>query len=212
MTAEAQQLSQSRAHRTRRASSATTCSSRKFQLKYTSMVVGVTVVVAAVLGFQAYTYSTGQTELLNIERMERKGGDDRRAVHRRSRALRARRGPQGAARACSAASRVLALALGVTGIVVTHRLVGPAYRLKQLLRQVERRPPAASQGGCASTTSCRTCSRPSSRWSRTCAPAREQRAARARRGARAARAQPARRDEAIAALARVRERIAGSLE
>ena len=31
---------------------------------------------------------------------------------------------------------VLALALGVTGIVVTHRLVGPAYRLKQLLRDV----------------------------------------------------------------------------
>ena len=31
---------------------------------------------------------------------------------------------------------VLAFALGVTGIVITHRLVGPAYRLKQLLREV----------------------------------------------------------------------------
>jgi len=30
----------------------------------------------------------------------------------------------------------LALALGITGIVVTHRLVGPAYRLKQLIREV----------------------------------------------------------------------------
>ena len=47
----------------------------KFQLKYTSMVVAVTVVVAAVLGYQAYRYSTGQTEMLNIERMQSKGAD-----------------------------------------------------------------------------------------------------------------------------------------
>jgi nitrogen fixation/metabolism regulation signal transduction histidine kinase len=31
---------------------------------------------------------------------------------------------------------LLALALGATGIIVTHRLVGPAYRLKRLLRDV----------------------------------------------------------------------------
>jgi nitrogen fixation/metabolism regulation signal transduction histidine kinase len=31
---------------------------------------------------------------------------------------------------------VLALALALTGIVVTHRVVGPAFRLRQLLRQV----------------------------------------------------------------------------
>src|SRR5262245_62091495 len=41
----------------------------KFQLKYTGMVVGVTLVVAAVLGFKVYEYSTGQTRLLNLERM-----------------------------------------------------------------------------------------------------------------------------------------------
>src|ERR1044071_4023746 len=45
----------------------------RFQLKYTCMVVGVTVVVASVLGWFAYQYSTGQTELLNIERMEKQG-------------------------------------------------------------------------------------------------------------------------------------------
>ena len=42
----------------------------KFQLKYTGMVVGVTVLVAGVLGYQAYQYSKGQTDLPNIERMD----------------------------------------------------------------------------------------------------------------------------------------------
>ena len=73
MTAEAQPLSNpSRSHPPRKLRNYLL--QPKFQLKYTSMVVGVTVVVAAVLGFQAYSYSTGQTELLNIERMEAKGG------------------------------------------------------------------------------------------------------------------------------------------
>jgi nitrogen fixation/metabolism regulation signal transduction histidine kinase len=31
---------------------------------------------------------------------------------------------------------LMALALGMTGIVVTHKLVGPAYRLKTMLREV----------------------------------------------------------------------------
>ena len=32
---------------------------------------------------------------------------------------------------------VLTLALGVTGIIVTHKLVGPAYKIKMLLRNVQ---------------------------------------------------------------------------
>src|SRR5262245_18273495 len=44
-----------------------------FQLKYTAMVVGVTVIVASVLGLLAYDYSTGQTQMLTINKIEAKG-------------------------------------------------------------------------------------------------------------------------------------------
>jgi len=134
MTAEAQQLSQSgRAHPQRRLRNYLL--QPKFQLKYTSMVVGVTVVVAAVLGFQAYTYSTGQTQLLNIERMERKGGEiDERFIADMERYARAE--DRKVMFGVLGGIAVLALALGITGIVVTHRMVGPAFRLKNALRKV----------------------------------------------------------------------------
>jgi methyl-accepting chemotaxis protein len=117
----------------------------KFQLKYTSMVVGVTVVVASVLGHYAYQYSTGQTQLLNIERMETKGSStDKRLIADLERY--ARDADRKVLLAILGGIAVLALALGATGIVVTHRLVGPAYRLKQLLGQVSdgRMQPAGS--------------------------------------------------------------------
>lgn len=134
MTAEAQQLSHSgRAHPQRKIRNYLL--QPKFQLKYTSMVVGVTVVVAAVLGFQAYTYSTGQTQLLNIERMERKGGEiDERFIADMDRYARAE--DRKVMFGVLGGIAVLALALGATGIIVTHRMVGPAFRLKNALRRV----------------------------------------------------------------------------
>ena len=106
----------------------------KFQLKYTGMVVGVTMVVAAVLGYQVYDYSTGQTRMLNIERMSSAIGADDQFIADIERY--ARDADRKVALAVLGGIGVLALALGLTGIVVTHRLVGPAYRLRQLLRQV----------------------------------------------------------------------------
>jgi hypothetical protein len=106
----------------------------KFQLKYTGMVVGVTLVVAAVLGFQVYDYSTGQTRLLNLERMGSAAAADAQFIADMERyALEADRK---VALAVLGGIGLLALALAFTGIIVTHRLVGPAYRLRQLLRQV----------------------------------------------------------------------------
>jgi methyl-accepting chemotaxis protein len=108
---------------------------RRFQLKYTSMVVGVTVVVAAVLGFQVYDYSKGQTQLMNIERVEHKGGElDDQFVAQLDAYARAE--DRKVLLGVLGGIALLALALGITGIVVTHRLVGPAYRLKQLIRHV----------------------------------------------------------------------------
>jgi methyl-accepting chemotaxis protein len=106
-----------------------------FQLKYTAMVVGVTVIVASVLGSLAYTYSTGQTEMLSIQKLEAKGGnvDDRfitdleRYAHEADRKV---------ALGIIGGVLLLAVALGFTGILVTHRLVGPVYRVKQLLHEV----------------------------------------------------------------------------
>jgi methyl-accepting chemotaxis protein len=106
---------------------------RRFQLKYTSMVVGVTLVVASLLGAVAYNESKGQTEALQIQLAAQPDLD-----------------PQGAAQLDAFAQKrdrqmllgilggiaVLTLALGLTGIVITHKIIGPAYRIRKLLATV----------------------------------------------------------------------------
>jgi methyl-accepting chemotaxis protein len=105
----------------------------RFQLKYTGMVVIVTVAVASVLGWFAYDHSRGQTEMmamqiamqpdLNPEAAADLTGfgeaEDRKVL------LSIVLGILG-----------LAFALGFTGIIVTHKLVGPAYKMRLLLNQV----------------------------------------------------------------------------
>jgi hypothetical protein len=106
-----------------------------FQLKYTAMVVGVTVIVASVLGVLAYKYSQGQTEMLSMNRMAAQGSSITeefvRDLERYSEAADRR-----VAASIAVGVLLLALALGLTGIVVTHKLVGPAFRMKMLLREV----------------------------------------------------------------------------
>ncbi len=107
----------------------------RFQFKYTAMVVGVTVVVASVLGVQAYTYSKGQTEMLTINKMEAKGDAiSEQFVKDMERYSQAE--DRKVLMGILGGILLLAFALGCTGIVVTHKLVGPAYRMKQLLREV----------------------------------------------------------------------------
>jgi methyl-accepting chemotaxis protein len=103
-------------------------------MKYVSMVVGVTVVVAGVLGYFAYEYSTGQTALLQMNQLESQQDlspdfvafIEAEAIKADRRVLVAIIG----------GILCLVLALGITGIVITHRLVGPAYRIKQLIGEV----------------------------------------------------------------------------
>lgn len=106
-----------------------------FQLKYTAMVVGVTVIVAGVLGIQAYRYSTGQTQMVTINMMEAKGSavDDRFVKDLEQYSQEADRK---VAVGIITGVLLLTIALGMTGIVVTHRLVGPVYRLKGWVREV----------------------------------------------------------------------------
>lgn len=113
----------------------------RFQLKYTGMVVAVTVIVTGLvgawLGREAYLHSTGMTQMLL---MQRGGGmevtDDMQQLFeeeaRASDAAMLRQIVTGIV----ALVLILAVALGLTGIVVTHRVVGPAYKLKLLLRDV----------------------------------------------------------------------------
>ncbi|MCA9615842.1 MAG: hypothetical protein KC586_23970 [Myxococcales bacterium] len=105
----------------------------RFQLKYTGMVVLVTVVVASVLGWFAYDHSKGQTEAMSVEMALSPDLDPDVAANL-----------QGWAEAEDRKVLLsivlgilgLAVALGFTGIIVTHKLVGPAYKMRLLLNQV----------------------------------------------------------------------------
>jgi methyl-accepting chemotaxis protein len=106
----------------------------RFQLKYTSMVVGVTVVIASALGFLAYRYSRGQTEMMTITQIEgRVDLDPKYVTFNEAEARKADRNVQ---LGINGGISILALAHGITGIMVTHKLVGPAYKIKRLLRDV----------------------------------------------------------------------------
>ncbi|HJL19190.1 MAG TPA: hypothetical protein RMH99_26230 [Sandaracinaceae bacterium LLY-WYZ-13_1] len=110
-----------------------------FQLKYTGMVVGVTVLVTGAVGYwlgsEAYAYSQENSELLMThaagvspelfeflqEEAEAKDAEVLNSI----------------ILGISALVVTLALALGFTGIIVTHKVVGPAYKLKLLLGKIE---------------------------------------------------------------------------
>lgn len=108
---------------------------RRFQLKYTSMVVGVTLSVASLLGAVAYSESKGQTEALQIQLAVQPDLDPQVAAHldafgkQRDRQMLA---------GILAGIALLTLALGLTGIVITHKIIGPAYRIRKMLAAVAR--------------------------------------------------------------------------
>lgn len=106
---------------------------KRFQLKYTGMVVAVTVVVAAVLGWFAYDYSRGQTESLSITIMMQPELNPEAAADIESYAEARDRQ---VLLAIAGGILILALTLGFTGIVVTHKVVGPSYKMRRLFREV----------------------------------------------------------------------------
>lgn len=106
---------------------------RRFQLKYTGMVVLATVLVAAVLGYFVYDHSRGQTEAMSITMAMQPDlapevandlegwaeAQDRKVLY-----------------SILGGILALALVLGLIGIIVTHKVVGPAYKMRLLLNQV----------------------------------------------------------------------------
>ncbi len=106
---------------------------RQFQLKYTGMVVGMTVMVAGFLGYIAYDYSHGQTELMTLSTMAQPDLDPSTVE---SILAQAADEDRKVLFGIIAGIGFLALVLGVTGIVVTHKVVGPAYKMRLLLDRV----------------------------------------------------------------------------
>ncbi len=104
-----------------------------FQLKYTGMVVGVTLVVASVLGFFAYRFSVGVSESTKIMLVN----DPNLAPETLSDMLEdVEETDRKIALSIMGGVALLCLALGATGIIVTHKIVGPAYKLRMLLRHM----------------------------------------------------------------------------
>lgn len=104
----------------------------RFQLKYTGMVVLVTVMVASVLGVFVYRSSKAQTESLTIQMaMMDIDGSLQGSLEEMSEAR-----DREVLLSIIGGIVLMGLVLGFTGIVVTHRLVGPAYKLRLLIHEV----------------------------------------------------------------------------
>lgn len=101
----------------------------RFQLKYTGMVVAVALLVGVVLGALAYQQSRAQTEMLTIswamEGQTEAYITEQAAAADRTLLLQ-----------ISGGILILVFALGITGILVTHKVVGPAFKMKLLFEDV----------------------------------------------------------------------------
>ncbi|MBX7191538.1 MAG: methyl-accepting chemotaxis protein [Sandaracinaceae bacterium] len=104
----------------------------RFQLKYTGMVVVVTLVVATILGKLAYDQSHAQTEMMTIDAM----GPDVSPETADFILAEAAAADRQLLLMIIGGIAVLVVSLGLTGIVVTHRVVGPAFKMKSLFRHV----------------------------------------------------------------------------
>ncbi|MBN8614269.1 MAG: methyl-accepting chemotaxis protein [Deltaproteobacteria bacterium] len=101
----------------------------RFQLKYTGMVVAVTMVVATILGKVAYDQSHAQTEMMTINLAM--AGETADFIEQT-----AREADQQLLLTIIGGIAILVISLGITGIMVTHRVVGPAFKMKSLFRHV----------------------------------------------------------------------------
>jgi HAMP domain-containing protein len=106
---------------------------RRFQLKYTGMVLLVTVTIASGLGYLAYRFSQQQTEALTAQIAAQPDLDPETAADLEAFAKQEDRKIRNA---IIMGVVFMSLALGLTGIVITHRVVGPTYRMRRLFAHV----------------------------------------------------------------------------
>lgn len=103
----------------------------RFQLKYTGAVVVVTALIAGFLGWYAYRFSTHVTQSMAMCEMDQGGDAEIDAILKM-----AEEEDRKVAWQIIAGIALLVSALGITGVFVTHRLVGPAYKLRRLINHV----------------------------------------------------------------------------
>ncbi len=147
MTAEAQPLPKPQSPPKRRLRNFLLDS--RFQLKYTGAVVIVTVITSVIItgivggwaGQKAYEFSRGQSEMLTMQQGGAMDVSDELQEFLEEEAR--QRDEEVKDQIVStivqmviSVTLVLTLILGITGIVITHRIVGPAYKLKLLLSDV----------------------------------------------------------------------------
>ncbi len=104
----------------------------RFQLKYTGMVVAVTVVVAGFLGYVAYRHSVDLTQAVTAAEMINAMTPEAQELLISESEAQDRKVLMGIV----GGILLLALALGLTGIVVTHKVVGPAYKIRRIFGEI----------------------------------------------------------------------------
>lgn len=107
---------------------------RPFQLKYTGMVVAVATVISVVLGFLEYRASKETSDVILAQSL----ADPMYSEPSLRRALESdfRANDRKVIVRLVVSLGLMIVLLGLTGIVITHKVVGPVYKMKLLFREV----------------------------------------------------------------------------
>jgi hypothetical protein len=107
---------------------------RPFQLKYTGMVVAVATLISVVLGFLEYRASKETSDVILAQSL----ADPMYSEPSLRRALEAdfRANDRKVILRLVVSLGLMIVLLGLTGIVITHKVVGPVYKMKLLFREV----------------------------------------------------------------------------
>ncbi|MCA9601206.1 MAG: methyl-accepting chemotaxis protein [Polyangiales bacterium] len=105
----------------------------RFQLKYTTMVVVVTAIVASIGGYFVFQYSQGQTESMMVQLMADPSLDPSLVD---GLVQDARNHDRDLLVWIITGIVAMVVTLGFTGIVITHKMAGPVFKMKRLLREV----------------------------------------------------------------------------
>jgi hypothetical protein len=107
---------------------------RPFQLKYTGMVIAVATVLSVVLGTFEYRASKETSDVILTQSL----GDPMYSEPSLRRALEAdfQANDRRVILRLVLSLGAMIICLGLTGIVITHKVVGPVYKMKYLFREV----------------------------------------------------------------------------
>jgi len=109
---------------------------KPFQLKYTGMVVGITLVLSIALGYWLYTKSKETSDVILAQSLMDPAYSDPALRDELQKSFAQTDRTVLLVLVSSLGS--LVLALGFAGIIITHKVVGPVYKMKRQLEDVAR--------------------------------------------------------------------------